>query len=515
MSAEVVLEVRNITKTFPGVVANDNVSLTLHRGEVLALLGENGAGKSTLMNIIYGLYHPDSGEIIVKGKKVQLGSPREAIEHGIGMVHQHFMLVPVMSVVENVMLGIESTSGPFLNKREAAERIRQISEQYGLKVDPYAIVEDLPVGVRQRVEIIKTLYREADILILDEPTAVLTPQEVEELFEIIEALTAQGKSVIFISHKLKEVLTIADRITVLRRGKVVGTVRPEETNEQQLAEMMVGRSVLLRVEKPPRDAGMPVLEVEDLWVRDDTGHMAVRGVSFTLYAGEILGIAGVQGNGQTELVKALSGLKHVEKGHIRIAGQPVTNLSPRTFYELGLGHVPEDRQHDGLILSLPIKDNIILNTYYKPPYSENMVLKHDVIAETAERLVKEFDVRTPGIYTRAGALSGGNQQKVIIAREFSRPIRVLYAVQPTRGLDVGSIEYIHRRLVEKRNEGAAVLLVSTELDEILSLSDRVAVMYEGQIMAILPVEEATAERLGLLMAGIRESTSPKTPTAND
>jgi len=499
-----VLELRGITKRFPGVLANDHVDLTLEEGEILALLGENGAGKTTLMNILYGLYTPDEGEIYVRGRKAEIHEPNDAIALGIGMVHQHFMLVPVLTVTENVMLGVESIkNGIFLDRQAAAQRIRQISEQYGLEVDPDAYVKTLPVGVQQRVEIIKLLYREADILILDEPTAVLTPQEVEELFKVIRSLVDQGKSVIFITHKLKEVMEIADRITVLRNGRVVGTTTPAQTSEAQLAAMMVGREVLLQVQKGPAHPGETVLEVEGLKVMDDRGNLAVRGVSFQVRAGEVLGIAGVQGNGQTELVQALTGLRSAVAGRVRILGEDVTNGPPRRVLEQGVAHVPEDRQRDGLVLSFPVADNLVLNTYYLPPFARLGVMDHETIITTAERRVREFDVRTPSVLTPVANLSGGNQQKVIVAREFSRPIRLLIASQPTRGLDVGSIEYIHRRIIEKRDEGCAVLLVSPELDEVMGLSDRIAVMYEGQIMAILPADEVTKEEIGLLMAGVR------------
>lgn len=500
-----VLELHGITKSFPGVLANDHIDLTLEEGEIHALLGENGAGKTTLMNILYGLYSPDEGEIFVRGRRVEIHEPRDAIAQGIGMVHQHFMLVPVLTVTENVMLGVESVkNGVFLDRATAARRIREISEQYGLEVDPDATIKTLPVGVQQRVEIIKLLYREADILILDEPTAVLTPQEVEELFKIIRSLVAQGKSVVFITHKLKEVMAIADRITVLRNGRVVGTTAPSQTNEAQLASMMVGRQVLLQVEKGPARPGETVLEVENLQVTDDRGNPAVRGVSFQVQAGEILGVAGVQGNGQTELVQALTGLRPARDGRVRILGSDATNAPPRRILERGVAHVPEDRLRDGLVVQFPVADNLVLNTYYLSPFARLGVLNQPVILSTAEQRAREFDVRTPSVMIPASNLSGGNQQKVIVAREFSRPIRLLIASQPTRGLDVGSIEYIHRRIVQKRDEGCAVLLVSPELDEVMGLSDRIAVMYEGRIMDILPADRATREEIGLLMAGVRK-----------
>ena len=498
-----VLELRGITKRFPGVLANDHIDLTLEEGEILALLGENGAGKTTLMNILYGLYQPDQGEIIVRGNKIAVHSPSDAIAAGVGMVHQHFMLIPVFTVTENVMLGQEATrSGGILNRVEAAKKISQISEQYNLQVDPNSYVKDLPVGVQQRVEIIKLLYREADILILDEPTAVLTPQEADELFKIMHSLAERGKSIIFITHKLREVLEISDRITVIRRGKVVGTALPADADKYKLAEMMVGRAVQLEVEKAPPKVGELVLNVEDLVVVDDRKQIAVDGISFDVRSGEVLGVAGVQGNGQTELVEALTGMHPVQSGKVNLLDKDITHASPRQVTELGSAHVPEDRQRDGLVLAFPIADNLILNTYYQPPFTKGVVLDEKFIYNHADELVKEFDIRTPSSATSAGSLSGGNQQKVIVAREFSRPIKLLIASQPTRGLDVGSVEYIHERIIQKRDEGCAVLLVSSELDEIMGLSDRIAVMYRGKIVDILPAEKATKEKVGLLMAGV-------------
>jgi len=497
-----VLELRGMTKAFPGVLANDHIDLTLEQGEIHALLGENGAGKTTLMNLLYGLYQPDEGEIIVRGQPVSIHSPTDAIAQGIGMVHQHFMLTPVLTVTENVMLGVESIkNGVFLDRAAAAQRIRDISQQYGLAVDPDAYVKDLPVGVQQRVEIIKLLYRHADILILDEPTAVLTPQEADELFKVMRSLAAQGKSIIFITHKLREVLAIADRITVLRLGRVVGTTTPQAADEALLARMMVGRQVILTVQKKPATPGEVVLTVKDLHVLDDRRQLAVRGVSFEVRAGEILGVAGVQGNGQTELVEALTGLRSPVAGQVQILGQDVTHATPRAILEKGVAHVPEDRQRDGLVLSFPVADNLVLNTYYLPPFATGIVMHEEAVLAAAIERAQQFDVRTPSVKALTSTLSGGNQQKVIVAREFSRPIKLLIASQPTRGLDVGSIEYIHNRIIAKRDEGTAVLLVSPELDEIMSLSDRIAVMYRGQIVAILPAHEVTKEQLGLLMAG--------------
>jgi ABC-type uncharacterized transport system ATPase subunit len=502
MSARpVVLEMRHITKRFPGIVANDDVSLDLHEAEVHALLGENGAGKSTLMNCLYGLYHPDEGEILIKGAPVRLGSPRAAIDHGVGMVHQHFMLIPVMTVAENIVLAVEPrTAGVLLDSGEANRRVREISEQFGLAVDPTARIEDITVGQQQRVEILKALYRGADILVLDEPTAVLTPQEAHELFAIVRGLTEQGKSIIFISHKLNEVIEIADRITVLRRGKAIDSLPAAGATEDGLARLMVGRDVLLRVDKGPSHPAEPLLAVDDLRVVDDRGIEKVRGVSFEVRAGEIVGIAGVDGNGQTELIDGMTGLAPVSGGHVRVAGADVTGESAREHFEAGLGHIPEDRQRRGLVLDFSIAENVALHDYPKPPTSRFGWLFPATMLEHARRLIKEFDVRGGGPRTRAGGLSGGNQQKVILAREIDRDPRVLIAAQPTRGLDVGAIEFVHRRLVEERDEGRGVLLVSLELEEILSLSDRILVMYEGAVVGEFP-PTATEEELGVAMTG--------------
>ena len=497
------LELRGITKRFPGVIANEGIDLTVEPGEILGLLGENGAGKTTLMNVLYGLYRPDEGDVLLDGRKTAFHDPGDAIAAGIGMVHQHFMLVPVFTVTENVMLGVEATRGPLSQRLDlptARRRIVEISERHNLQVDPDALVENLPVGVRQRVEIIKTLYRRSDVLILDEPTAVLTPQETEELFQVMRSLKAAGTSIIFITHKLNEVLEIADRITVLRRGRVVGTTTPAEANSQILATMMVGRPVELEVEKGPAHPGEPILEVSGLAVRDDRGHLAVDDLDLVVRRGEIVAVAGVQGNGQTELVEAITGLRHRLAGSVRIAGHEV-RPSPRQVLAAGVAHVPEDRLEEGLVPGFTVADNLILNTYYLKPNADGVRLRRDAILATAEELVQQFDIRTPSVFNLASNLSGGNQQKVIVAREFSRPVVCIVAAQPTRGLDVGSIEYIHRRIVAKRDEGAAVLIVSTELDEVLALGDRIAVMYRGRIVATLTPEEATPERLGLLMGG--------------
>jgi simple sugar transport system ATP-binding protein len=511
-----VLELKGITKRFPGVLANDHIDLELHKGSVLTLLGENGAGKSTLMNILYGLYVPDEGEIFVRGNKANIQGPNDAIDLGIGMVHQHFMLIPVLTVTENVMLGMEPLkNGVVLDREATAARIREISGLYGLDVDPDALIEDLPVGIQQRVEIIKLLYRNADILILDEPTAVLTPQEVRGFFQIVRSLVSQGKSVIFISHKLKEVLEISDNIVILRGGSVVGTTTPAESDDRALASMMVGREVILTVPKGPPNPNDVVLDVKDLVVFGDQGTVVVEDVSFQVFGGEIVGVAGVQGNGQTELVQVLTGLRQPLSGSISISGINVTAFSPRKITETGCAHIPEDRQQDGLVLNYPIADNLILNTYYLPPNAKGLVMQEEVIRDRATELVAEYDVRTPSIFTPAGNLSGGNQQKVIVARELSRPVKLTIASQPTRGLDVGSIEYIHRRLVEKRDQGAAVFVVSAELDEVMSLADRIIVMFEGKIMGVVPADQATKEDLGLMMAGVQpESVSPE-PIASE
>jgi simple sugar transport system ATP-binding protein len=501
-AASPVLELRGITKQFPGVLANDHIDLDLKRGEVHALLGENGAGKSTLMNILYGLYRPDEGEIVIGGKPVSFSSAKDAIAQGIGMVHQHFMLIPVMTVAENIVLGTEPTeAGIVLDYSQARERVREIAKTFGFHVDPDARIENITVGQQQRVEILKALYRRADILILDEPTAVLTPQEATELFSILKNLKAEGMSIIFISHKLNEVLDIADRISVLRRGKMIGTIPREGATETELARMMVGRDVVLRVEKPPHTVGEPLLEVEDLHVLDDRGIEKVRGVTLQVKEGEILGIAGVDGNGQTELVEAITGLRSPVAGTILVGrNKVIRHAHARTMLDAGVGHIPEDRQRRGLVLEFSIAENIALHDYRYPPDSERGWLFPRRLIERARRLIKDFDIRGGGPTTRAGALSGGNQQKVVVAREVERDPKVLVAAQPTRGLDVGAIEYVHRRLVTERDEGRAIMLVSLELDEILSLSDRILVMFEGRIVGEYP-PTVTEEELGIAMIG--------------
>jgi simple sugar transport system ATP-binding protein len=496
-----VLEMRHVTKRFPGIVANDDVSFDLRAGEVHALLGENGAGKSTLMNCLYGLYTPDEGEILIHGERVELGSPRASIDKGVGMVHQHFMLIPVMTVAENIVLAVEPRHAGILMDEGAAEsRVRELSEQFGLAVDPHAKVQDITVGQQQRVEILKALYRGAEILVLDEPTAVLTPQEAHELFGIVRSLTEQGKSIIFISHKLNEVLEIADRITVLRRGKLIETISSEGATEDTLARLMVGRDVLLRVEKSAATPTEPLLRVEGLSVRDDRGLEKVRNVEFEVRAGEIVAIAGGDGNGQTELIDALTGLMPAESGRVEVDGRDVTHANAHRHFEAGLGHIPEDRQRRGLVLEFSIAENISLHDFRSPPDSRFGWLFPRQLLRRAARLIEEFDVRGGGPRTRAGGLSGGNHKKDILAREIDRDPRVLVAAQPTRGLDVGAIEFVHRRLVAERDEGRAILLVSLELEEVLSLADRILVMYEGEIVGEFP-PTASEEELGIAMTG--------------
>jgi ABC-type uncharacterized transport system ATPase subunit len=494
------LELRGITKRYGSLVANDHIDLTVEPGQIHALLGENGAGKTTLMNVLYGLTQPDEGEILVDGKAIELNSPKDAIKAGIGMVHQHFMLVPVFTVAENVTLGDERTRlFGLLDRRRMRREVREYSQTYGLRVDPDAYVENLPVGVQQRVEIIKALVREAGVLILDEPTSVLTPGETEELFTIMRQLKAGGQSIIFISHKLKEVQAIADTVTVIRRGRVVGEL-PPTASDTELAALMVGRSVELQVSKTAAQAGNAVLEVRDLSLEGHHGQFAVDGVSFDLRAGEILGIAGVQGNGQTELCEALLGLRPAIAGTVRLNGRDITTQAPRERLRAGIGYIPEDRQEDGLIAAFSVANNMVLDVYDRPPYARGIALNLDAIKATARSRVDEFDVRTTSIETPVGTLSGGNQQKVILAREIGRELKVLVASQPTRGLDVGSIEFVHRRIVEQRDQGVAVVIISAELDEIYALADRIAVMYEGRITGFRP-PTVPVEELGLLMSG--------------
>jgi simple sugar transport system ATP-binding protein len=494
------LELRGITKRFGSLVANDGIDLTVEPGEIHALLGENGAGKSTLMNVLYGLLQPDQGQILLDGEPVEFHNPREALAAGIGMVHQHFMLVPVFTVAENVMLGVERTSVlGLLNRRRARQDVLELSSKYGLAIDPDVLVENLPVGIQQRVEIVKALHREASIVILDEPTAVLTPGETNELFRIMRELQASGKSIIFISHKLKEVQEIADRITVIRRGKVVGAPPPTATDEE-LASLMVGRAVELTVHKEPAHPREVTLEVEDLRVESAGGRAVVDGISLEVRSGEIVGIAGVQGNGQTELCEAIMGLLPVKSGSIIVAGQDLTGARTRVVLESGVSYIPEDRQEDGIVESFSLADNLVLDVYNRAPFASGLALHIDTIRESAAKHMDEYDIRATSIDMTVGTLSGGNQQKVIVARELGREVRLLVANQPTRGLDVGSIEFVHSRLVAARDQGTAVLICSTELDEIFALADRIIVMYEGRIAGIRP-PTVSIEEIGLLMAG--------------
>jgi ABC-type uncharacterized transport system ATPase subunit len=494
------LELRHITKRFGTLVANRAVDFDVRRGEIHALLGENGAGKSTLMNVLYGLHQPDEGEILLGGEAVTIDSPRRAIRLGVGMVHQHFMLVPVMTVAENLVLGAEPHRGVLLDYKEASARVRELSERFGLAVNPDARVEDLGVGAQQRVEILRALFRGAKVLVLDEPTAVLTAQEAQDLFRVLRALKAEGTAIVFISHKLNEVLDVADRITVLRRGERIDTVPAEGATERSLARLMVGRDVLLRVDKHATEPGAPLLEVRNLSARDDRGLPAVRDVSFIVQAGEIVGIAGVDANGQSELIETIMGLRRPDDGQVMVEGRDVTHASPRDTLAAGVSHIAEDRHRRGLVLEFDLAENLCLREYRSPAMSRRGWLSPKKMTARARGLLKEFDVRGGDCDTRAGSLSGGNQQKVVIARELAAQPRVLIAAQPTRGLDVGAIEFVHRRLVEERDQGRAVLLVSLELEEIRSLSDRVLVIYEGAIVAELP-PSASEEDFGVAMTG--------------
>jgi simple sugar transport system ATP-binding protein len=504
MDGPPVLELRGITKRFPGIVANDHIDLDLRKGEVHALLGENGAGKSTLMNVLYGLYRPDEGEILLNGEPVVLKSSKDAIDRGIGMVHQHFMLIPVMTVAENIVLANEPThAGIFLDHAAADQRVRDLAAQFKFEVDPDALVADITVGQQQRVEILKALYRKADILILDEPTAVLTPQEALELFEILGHLKADGMSIIFITHKLNEVLEIADRISVLRRGRKIDTVPREGATEAALAQLMVGREVVFRIDKPASTPGEPLLKVDDLHVFDDRDVEKVRGVSFEVCAGEIVGIAGVDNNGQTELIDALTGLRHPASGTISMAGRQFDRATPKEMTDdAELGHIPEDRHARGLVLDFSLAENLALHDYRHSPDSKLGWLFPRRLTSRATRLLPEFDVRGGGPSTPASALSGGNQQKVVLAREIDRDPKVLIAAQPTRGLDVGAIEFVHRRLISERDEGRGVLLVSLELEEIFALADRILVMFEGEFVGEYS-PDVSENTLGLAMTGVK------------
>ncbi|MDF1510963.1 ABC transporter ATP-binding protein [Robertmurraya sp. DFI.2.37] len=498
---EYVIEMNGIRKEFPGIVANDNITLQVKQGEIHALLGENGAGKSTLMNVLFGLYQPEKGEIKVKGEPVKITDPNVANRLGIGMVHQHFMLVHNFTVTENIILGSEPTVAGKINIKDAAKKVEELSKRYGLAVDPYAKIEDISVGMQQRVEILKTLYRGAEILIFDEPTAVLTPQEIKELIQIMGKLVAEGKSIILITHKLKEIMEVCDRCTVIRKGKGIGTVNVAETNPDELASLMVGREVHFKVDKEDAKPQEVVLQIKDLVVTDARNIPSVNGLDLEVQAGEILGIAGVDGNGQSELIEGITGLRKIKAGSIKINGKETSHLSTRKITETGVGHIPEDRHKHGLVLDYTVGENIVLQTYYQKPYSNSGILNYNKIYEKAKSLIAEYDVRTPSEYTPSRALSGGNQQKAIIAREVDRSPSLLIAAQPTRGLDVGAIEFIHSKLIEERDKGRAVLLISFELDEIMNLSDRIAVIYEGKIVDIVDPKETTEQELGLLMAG--------------
>ena len=503
------LSMKNITKKFPGVLANDRVNFEVEQGEIHALIGENGAGKTTLMNVLYGLYQADEGQIFFQGQEVQLDSPRQAIALGIGMVHQHFMLIPVFSVAENMVLGLKSAKGIVLDVDDASRQIEKLSRQYGLRVNPQAKIWQLPVGVQQRVEILKTLYRGADLLILDEPTAILTPQETDELFTILRALAAQGHSIIFISHKLKEVMEISDRITVLRRGRIVSTIDTASATIPALAQMMVGREVSFTVDKAPAKPGDTVLKVMDLTAFDDRGVKALNNISLDIRAGEVLGVAGVEGNGQRELADTLAGLRPASSGQVWLGAKEITNTIPDEIMTAGLSYIPGDRNEVGSIGRFTLAENGILKAHNRFPFASRLLLRKSAIADHAKQLIDRYDIRTPSMNVQARTLSGGNLQKLVLAREVSRRTPALIAVQPTRGVDLATMKFIHRQLLELRDSGAAILLVSTELDEIFALSDRIAVIYEGEILDIIPAERANREEIGLLMAGMRRPEEKK------
>lgn len=503
-AAPPVVELKQITKRFPGIVANDSISLTLRKGEIHALLGENGAGKSTLMNILFGLYQPDEGSIKVNGETVTIDNPNKAIKLGIGMVHQHFKLVQPFTVTENIILGMEPKKGINIDYKSASAQVAKLSEQYGLRVNPNSKIQDISVGMQQRVEIMKILFRGADILIFDEPTAVLTPQEIEELMVIMRRLVAEGKSIILITHKLKEIMEISDTVTIIRRGKVIDTVETDKTNPSELAEKMVGRGVSFKIDKNDPQIGQPVLQLNDIRVKDKHGISILNGLNLEVKAGEIVGIAGVDGNGQSELIEAITGLRKIDSGSIKLSGKEISNLPAQKIIESGLSHIPEDRHKRGLVLDFSISENMILETYYKPPFNKGGFLQNAEIEKHAKSLVEQFDVRTPSVETKARSLSGGNQQKAIIAREIDKNPELLIAAQPTRGLDVGAIEFVHKQLIEQRDQGKAVLLISFELDEILNVSDRIAVIYEGRIVGEVLPQETNDQELGLMMAGSLE-----------
>ncbi len=495
------VRMQRITKTFPGVLANDRVDIEINSGEVLALLGENGAGKTTLMKVLYGLYRPDSGQILVNGEAVTISSPRDAIALGIGMVHQHFMLVPSLTVAENVVLGLRSDRGPLLDLDTASQRIVALGEEYGFRVNPEAPVWQLSVGEQQRVEIIKALYRGAELLILDEPTAVLTPQEARELIAVLRGMAQSGKSLVFISHKMNEVMAVSDRVTVLRAGAVVGTVPTSHTSPEALATMMVGRKIEAAKRTGKVSSGKAVLELDQVWANADNDLPALKGLSLTVREGEILGLAGVSGNGQRELAEVISGLRPATQGNVRLGGKDLTGARPAAMIDAGLGYVPEDRLTFGIVQSFSVEENLILKDHHRPPFARWIFLQNDVIRDWSRKTVEAFDVRTPSVETRAGSLSGGNIQKVILARDISRKPAVLLACYPTRGVDIAATEYVHRRLLDVRSSGGGILLISEELDEILNLADRIAVIYEGKIVAVVDADTVSLEELGLLMAG--------------
>jgi len=498
---EYVIEMLNIRKEFPGIVANDNINLQVEKGEIHALLGENGAGKSTLMNVLFGLYQPEKGEIKVKGEKVKITDPNVANKLGIGMVHQHFMLVDTFTVTENIVLGSEPKKGGTVDIKKAEKEVKELSERYGLNVDPGAKIRDISVGMQQRVEILKTLYRGAEILILDEPTAVLTPQEIKELIGIMHSLVKEGKSIILITHKLKEIMEVCDRCTVIRKGEGIGTVKIADTNPTELASLMVGREVSFSTENTPANPKETFLSIKDLFVKDVRGVDMVKGLNLEVKAGEIVGIAGIDGNGQSELIEAIAGLRKSESGSIKLHDQVITNLSPRKVTQSGVSHIPQDRHKFGLVLDFPVGENMVLQSYYQQPLSKKGVMNFKNIYKKAQELIEEYDVRTPNAYTKARALSGGNQQKAIIGREVDRSPDLIIAAQPTRGLDVGAIEFIHKKLIEERDKGRAVLLLSFELEEIMNLSDRIAVMFDGRIISEVKPEDTNEQDLGLMMAG--------------
>ena len=495
----------NIRKEFPGIVANDDITLQLKKGEIHALLGENGAGKSTLMSVLFGLYQPEKGEIRKNGEVVKINNPNDANDLGIGMVHQHFKLVEIFTVLENIILGVEPNKMGFIQKKEARKKVVELSEKYGLKVDPDALIENISVGMQQRVEILKMLYRENEILIFDEPTAVLTPQEIDELMKIMKNFAAEGKSILFITHKLNEIMAVADRCTVLRKGKYVGTVDIKDTNKEELSKMMVGRDVNFKVDKTDAKPSETILSVKDVCVQSKLGgHDSVSNVSFDVKAGEIVCLAGIDGNGQTEFVQALTGLDKIKSGSISICGEDMTKASIRKRTKAGMSHIPEDRHKHGLILDYSLEDNIVLQRYYEPEFQKNGFIKRDAVREYANKIIDQYDVRSgQGAITIARSMSGGNQQKAIVGREIDKDHKLLVAVQPTRGMDVGAIEYIHKQLIATRDEGKAVLLVSLELDEVMNVSDRILVMYEGEIVGELDPKTTTVEELGLYMAGAK------------